>query len=173
MKFRLDFFGKFVYILFSCLFFFRLFPNLFIYMTQDLKTVRLKMQVRTFCVALNRFDRKDTLTIQPTGERFEEHIFTVSNNGDYRSLFIIDENDIPRLLYGPIGAFKIQFEAEPFLYIMENFSNKDRLVFFRHAELPSLVEANKFLALVDASNLSKKDCDRAYTWMQKMVKRLN
>lgn len=140
---------------------------------QLLSPVRLKIKFLANCIAFNRFNSKDAPVINPT-ESFEEHLFTVANSGDYRALFIIGEDGTPRFLYGPIGAFRLLFEPEPFLEIMEKYPRKDRLVFFRHAELPNIKEANKFLALVENSDqLTPKDRDRAYTWMQQMVKRQN
>lgn len=89
-----------------------------------------------------------------------------------RSLFIKTPEDVEAYAYNDfMGNIQLTFDAEAFFYVMEKASRKNKLVFFNNAVLPSITEANKFLALVDVSDLSKKDRNRAYTWMQQMVKR--
>lgn len=90
---------------------------------------------------------------------------------DYK-LFIVGPEDETAYAYDSfMGRIKFVFDAEMFFYVMENASLKNKLAFFRNAELPSIVEANKFLALVDNSlRLSTKDHNRAWTWIQQMVK---
>ena len=82
---------------------------------------------------------------------------------------ISQERDAHQIV-GHDDAIELMFDAEKFFYIMENASKQNKLVFFRHAYLPNIVEANKFLALIDHSDLGRKDRNRAYTWTQKLVK---
>ncbi len=89
-----------------------------------------------------------------------------------RALFIRTPEEMQAYAYDAfMGRIVLTFEAEAFFYVMEAASKKNKLNLFNNAVLPSITEANKFLALVDSSNLSKKDRNRAYTWMQQMVKR--
>lgn len=91
---------------------------------------------------------------------------------DRYCLFIMGPED--EVAYGydaDMGRIQITFDAEKFAYIMENASRRNKLIFFRNAKLPSIVEAKKFLALIDNSlTISEKDRNRAWTWMQQMVK---
>lgn len=88
------------------------------------------------------------------------------------NLFIAGPEDEVAYIYDAGSGFiKLVFDAEKFFYIMENASRRNKLNFFKNAKLPSIKEANKFLALVDSSNLSGKDRNRAYTWMQQLVKK--
>jgi len=132
--------------------------------------VRLKVRLLAPCIAVNLKHDDDRILVNPT-EDFEERSFIADYNGDYHTVFVVGDDDVPRFLYGPIGAFKIRFEAEPFLTIMETFRRQDKFVFFKNAVLVDPAEVNKFLALVEASELSEKDRHRARTWVRQMAKK--
>lgn len=102
----------------------------------------------------------------------ECHVVAGRDLNDQYCLFIMGPEDEVAYGYDPdMGRIQITFDAEKFAYIMENASKRNKLIFFRNAKLPSIVEANKFLAIIDNSRtISEKDYKRAWTWMQQMVK---
>ena len=102
----------------------------------------------------------------------ECYVLAARDQEDNHSLFIEGPEDETCYAYDAfMGGIELVFEAEKFLYVMENASKNNKLMFFRNAKIPSILEANKFLALVDASLcLSIKDRNRAWTWMQQLVK---
>ncbi len=129
--------------------------------------LRLKVRLLAPCIAINLKHDDDSILINPT-EDFEERSFIADYNGDYHTIFVVGDDEIPRFLYGPIGAFKILFEAEPFVTIMKTFRRQDKFVFFKHAVLNDPTEVRKFLALIEQSDLSEKDRNRARTWLHQM-----
>jgi len=90
----------------------------------------------------------------------EHHVFFIKTPHD-EDAYVYDACD---------GQISFVFDAEVFIYVMKNASRANKLLFFRNAVLPSIVEANKFLTLVEHSDLSFKDRNRAWTWIQQMVK---
>ena len=95
-------------------------------------------------------------------------------HGEYK-IFIVGTKDKTAYAYDPnMGRIKLLFEADKFLYIMEHASRRNSLNFFRNAVLPSIVEANKFLEMVDDSFvLSQKNKNRAHTWVRQLIKGKN
>ena len=129
--------------------------------------LRLKVWLLAPCIAINLKRDDDSILVNPT-EDFEERSFIADYNGEYHTIFVVGDDEIPRFLYGPIGAFKILFEAEPFLTIMKTFRRQDKFVFFKHAVISDQAEVKKFLILIEQSDLSEKDRNRAKTWLQQM-----
>ena len=105
----------------------------------------------------------------------ECYVLSARDVDDEYALFIESLEDEIAYGYDPnMGRIKLTFEADKFLYIMEHASRANKLNYFRNAVLPSIVEANKFLSLVDDSIvLSSKDKNRAYTWIQQLLKGKN
>lgn len=107
-------------------------------------------------------------------EMFETECYVLAGRdfADDHVLFILGPED--EVAYGydaRMGRIELTFEAEAFAYIMENASRANKLTFFRSAKIRSIVEANKFLAVIDNSlTISEKDRNRAWTWVQQLVK---
>ncbi len=116
---------------------------------------------------------QETVTYGPDDMHETEcHVLSARDLNDEYGLFIAGPEDEVAYAYdADMQRIKLVFDAEKFFYVMENASRRNKLNFFKNAVLPSIVEANKFLALVDSSNLSGKDRNRAYAWMQQIVKK--
>ena len=114
-----------------------------------------------------------------TPETFNEkecYVMAARDETNEYSLFVKypDSEDRAYAFSTFTGSISLVFEAEKFLYIMENASKQNKLILFRHAVLPNITEANKFLALVENSTaLSPKDHNRAWTWIEQMAKGRN
>ncbi|MBR2299909.1 MAG: hypothetical protein IJ870_04990 [Alphaproteobacteria bacterium] len=105
----------------------------------------------------------------------ECYVLSARDVNDEYALFIAGPEDEIAYGYDPnMGRIKLTFEPEKFLYIMEHASRRNSLNFFRNAVLPSIVEANKFLEMVDDSFvLSQKNKNRAHTWVRQLIKGKN
>lgn len=146
------------------------FPFLMSGREYDPVEVKIKMSKET----LGR-DRKGWQTYPSYGPYDEwTKLWCISAGSDYRLYhFFIRHPNFQIVCSFNRTDVQILFEAEPFFYIMENASRNNKLMFFRQAVVEDEKEVEHFLELVEASDMSEKDKNRARTWVYRRGRNLD
>lgn len=133
--------------------------------------IKLFVRFEKEVIGYNPFDDPEDIVFKPSYEYTEMLCMAGRNMEGEQSFFVKRAEDVYAREVLNLHNIRLLFDADIFFNLMFQTSKKNKMMFFRLAELPNKWEMDRFLNMVQKASMTERDRHRATTWILQIASR--